>query len=286
MSINGMNEKIDLSGQVAFVTGGGRGLGRAFAQALASAGAAVAIIARSEDQLSATVRLIEGAGGRAVAYPADVTDQSAIERVVATIEQRLGPIDLLVNNAGVGGLTSGPLWEMDPEQWWRTMEINVRGPYLCARAVLPSMVARRAGRIVNISSSASVRVIPYISDYCASKAALNHLTRSLAFEIKDRGISVFSFSPGLVDTAAQDYVQQYAYKPLANYFRARFEGSGVTPAERSAQKLMFLASGKADALSGRYLSVNDDMIELVRLADEVQQDDLLIADWHRLSGTD
>ena len=197
----------------------------------------------------------------------------------------LGPIDLLVNNAGVGGLTSGPLWEMDPEQWWRTIEINVRGPYLCARAVLASMVARQAGRIVNISSGASVRVIPYITDYCASKAALNHLTNCLVFETKEYGISVFAYSPGLVGTDAQDYIQQYAYKPLANYFSARFEQGAATPAERSVQQFMFLASGRADALSGRYLSVNDDMIELVRLAAEVHQDDLLIADWHRLSGT-
>jgi len=286
LSIHDTDEKIDLSGQVAFVTGGGRGLGRAFAQGLASAGAAVAIIARSEDQLSATVSLIEAAGGRAVAYPADVTDQSAIERVVAAVEQRLGPINMLVNNTGTGSLPSGPLWEMDPEHWWRTMEVNVRGPYLCARAVLPGMVARRAGRIVNISSGASVRVIPYLTDYCASKAALNHLTKCLEFETRDYGISVFAYSPGLVATDAQDNIQQYGYKPLTNYFRARFEEGADTPIERSVQQFMFLASGKADALSGRLLSVYDDMTELVRLADEVGRDDLLIPDWHRLSGTD
>ncbi len=143
----------ELAGQVAIVTGGGRGIGRAIAQALAAAGASVAGVARSADQLAETVSSITSANGRAIALTADVMDQSAIEHAVAQTEQQLGPVDLLVNNAG-SLVAIGPLWEADPKEWWRDMEINLRGTFLCARAVLPSMVARRHGRIINTSAAA------------------------------------------------------------------------------------------------------------------------------------
>ena len=171
-------EKIDLNGRVAFVTGGGRGLGRNFARALARAGAAVAITARSKDQLDETIRLIEGVGGKIVVLPADVSDQDAVEQAVARTKQQFGPIDLLVNNAGVGG-PGAPEWEVDPGQWWRTIEINLRGPFLCIRAVLPGMIARRRGSIINLSSGAAHRLFPYLGAYSASKAALTHWTNQL-----------------------------------------------------------------------------------------------------------
>ena len=111
-----MCQGIDLTGQVAIVTGGGRGIGRAIALALAEAGASVAVVARTENQLAETVRLIEEAGGSAAAYPADVTDEGAIEKVVADVEQQVGPVDLLVSNAGHGGQIA-PLWEVEPDEW-------------------------------------------------------------------------------------------------------------------------------------------------------------------------
>lgn len=119
-------DKIDLNGQVALVTGGSRGLGQAYAQGLAAAGAAVAVTARSEEQLNETVKMIEEAGGRAIAIPADVTDQQAVERAVATVAQQLGPVDLLANSAGVPGPWTST-WEADPDEWWSTLNVNVRG---------------------------------------------------------------------------------------------------------------------------------------------------------------
>lgn len=271
-----INEKVDLSGQVALVTGGGRGLGRALAQALAAAGASVAVIARSEDQLSETVRLIEQAGGRAIALPADVSDQRAVEQVVAAIEQRLGPVDLLVNNAAVVGPANGPIWEIDPVQWWRAIEINLRGPFLCARAVLPSMVARRRGRIVNTTSIAVQT--PFNTAYHASKAALTHLTNCLAAETKEYGISVFAYMPGGIRTTLTEYLAESpdVHESLRNRFQAYFrEGWMSDTPERAVQGVMFLASGKADALSGRYISAWDDEAESLRRVDEIQRDDLL-----------
>ncbi|MBI3943182.1 MAG: SDR family NAD(P)-dependent oxidoreductase [Chloroflexi bacterium] len=143
-----------LNGQVAIVTGGGRGLGQAFAQALAAAGVKVAITARTGAQLDETVRLIEHAGGVVMAFTTDVTDRPAMKQVLATVEQQFGPLDILVNNAAV--ITPlGYDWEIDPDEWWRTLEINLRGPFECTHMVLPGMMARRKGRIINVTSGAA-----------------------------------------------------------------------------------------------------------------------------------
>jgi NAD(P)-dependent dehydrogenase (short-subunit alcohol dehydrogenase family) len=124
---------------VALVTGAGRGIGRTIALALAEAGVAVVALARSAHEVTETTALIDGIGGRAIGVIADVTDRSDVERAVQEALAILGPIDLLVNNAGVVG-PSTPLWETDPDEWWRALEINLRGPLLCARAVLPAMI--------------------------------------------------------------------------------------------------------------------------------------------------
>ena len=275
MTANADDDKADLSGQVALVTGGGRGLGRAFAQALAESGAAVAVIARSEDQLAETVKLIESAGGRAIAIPGDVSDQGDVEQAVSTTEQQLGPIDLLVNNAGVASAMALG-WEVDPNEWWRTLEINLRGPLLFARAVLPSMIARRNGRIINVSSGAAYNRIPYIGAYCASKAAITHWTNCLAGETQEYGVSVFAFTPGLVLTPAAKHIIESpdVPQPLAERFRAMFEDGLDTPIECSVEIFMFLASGEIDFLSGRCISVHDDEGELLRRVEEIQRDDL------------
>src|SRR5262249_47406851 len=155
---------------------------------------------RSADQLAQTVADITAAGGRSIAIPADVTDRSAIERAVARVERQLGPIDLLVNNAGVGG-PIGPLAESDPDEWWRCVEVNLKGPLLCSRAVLPGMLARRRGRIVNIASGAGTHPIPNLSAYVTSKTSLIRLTENLAAETEPSGVRVFAVQPGTVRTA-------------------------------------------------------------------------------------
>ena len=139
----------ELEGQVALVTGGGRGIGRLIARELADAGMRVAVAARSAGQVEETAREIDG-----LAVTADVSKQEDVEAMIATVERELGPIDLLVNNAGVGPSRTLP-WEEDPADWWHVFEINVLGAYLCSRAVLRGMVERGRGRIVNTGSGAS-----------------------------------------------------------------------------------------------------------------------------------
>jgi NAD(P)-dependent dehydrogenase (short-subunit alcohol dehydrogenase family) len=260
---------------VSLVPGGGRGLGRVFAQALAAAGAAVAVLARSADQVAQTVSLIEEAGGRALGLAVDVTDQQAVEQAVDRIHWQLGPIDALVNNAGVWG-PLGPLWTVDPQQWWRTLEINVRGGFLCARAVLPGMIARRQGRIVNIASHAGVFRWPQSSAYAISKAAIVKLTENLAAETKRAGIGVFTFHPGITTSGLTDDALAMDAPPgsPAAWIRQEVAAGRAVPPEHGAQVIVQLAAGRADVLSGRYLTVHDDLTALVDRAGEIQRDDL------------
>ena len=274
MSADPIHPLVDLTGQVALVTGGGRGLGRAFAIALAKAGAHVAVTARTAEPLAETVAMVERAGGRALAIPGDVSAPDAVAHVVRTAESQLGMVDILVNNAGAVG-PLGYDWEVDLEDWWRTFEINVRGPFLYARAVLPGMVKRQRGRIVNISTGAGFGRLPQMDAYCATKAALTQWTKCLAADIQGHGVTVFAFHPGMVRTSMLDHLTS---PDVPNAVQAVFhsllsQGRDV-PIERSAQMLLFLVSGRADALSGRFIRAQDNEEELVRRAEEIRRDDL------------
>ena len=274
MSADPSHPPVDLTGQVALVTGGGRGLGRAFAIALAKAGARVAVTARTAEPLAETVAMVGRAGGRALAIPGDVSAPDAVAHVVRTAESQLGMVDILVNNAGAVG-PLGYDWAVDLEDWWRTFEINVRAPFLCARAVLPGMVKRQRGRIVNISTGAGFGRLPQMDAYCATKAALTQWTKCLAADVQAHGVTVFAFHPGMVRTSMLDHLTS---PDVPNAVQATFhsllsQGRDV-PIERSAQMLLFLVSGRADALSGRFIRAQDNDEELVRRAEEIRRDDL------------
>lgn len=265
---------IDMTGQVALVTGSGRGIGRAIAHGLAAAGASVALLARSEDQLDESLGLINALGGRACAYPADVTNRDAIRRTIAAIERDLGPVDLLVNNAGIGG-PPGPAWGADPTEWWHCLEVNLLGPFNCCRLVLPGMVARRRGRVVNVASTSGTRAIPYLSAYSTSKAALIMLSENLAAEVAEFGVRVFAIQPGTVRTAMTEMaLRDEAAKTWLPWFVETFQEARDVPPEEAARLVLFLASGRADELSGRFFDVAEDAEAVVRRTAEVKAKDL------------
>lgn len=264
---------IRLDRQVALVTGGGRGIGRAIALALAGAGVAVAVCARSQDQLGETVRQIEGSGGRAQAFEADMGDRAAVERLVARVTEALGPLDVLVNNAGVGG-PEGGIAEADPDLWWHNLEINLRGPLYCAHAVLPAMLERGHGCIVNVASGTAHGSWPPASAYNVSKTALVRLTENLAAETRERGVAVFALDPGLVRTAMTEEALRSEVPSIAQAFQAMFDQGIDVPPERAARTVVFLASGRADALSGRFIAAEEDIEGLVRRAQEIVERDL------------
>jgi NAD(P)-dependent dehydrogenase (short-subunit alcohol dehydrogenase family) len=274
MTVDSFDLPIDLQGQVALITGGGRGIGRAFAQALAARGAAVAVTARSEAQIQETAHLIVAAGGRALALPGDVTDAPTVTHSVETVERHFGPIDILVNNAGI--ITPiGPLWELDPAAWWHTLDIHVRGSFLYAHAVLPSMIERRRGRIINITSGSGWHAVPYASAYCLSKAALSFLTGCLAGETQQYGIAVFSYAPGFVRSAMTEYLAESpeVERWFGDAFSRIFVDGADMPITKTIQGLLWLASGAADGLSGRNIGDADDIPDLVRRAAEIQPTD-------------
>jgi NAD(P)-dependent dehydrogenase (short-subunit alcohol dehydrogenase family) len=275
LSIDVRDSKIDLAGQVALVTGAGGGLGRAFALALARAGARVALTARTAEALAETAELVERGRRRALAIPGDVTAPLDVTRVVSTAEAQLGPIDILVNNAGVMGPV-GYDWHAEPEEWWRTFEVNVLGSFRCAREVLAGMVARRRGRIVNVSSGAAFNRLPRMAAYGATKAAVAQWTKILAEDTRAHGISVFAFHPGFVRTSMVMSLIESPDVPkeLGDMFRPLLDQERDTPIERCAQMLLFLVSGRADALSGRFIRAQDNEDELMRRAEEIQRNDL------------
>jgi NAD(P)-dependent dehydrogenase (short-subunit alcohol dehydrogenase family) len=256
--------------KVAVVTGGGRGLGRAFAQALAAAGYAIAVVARSEAELGETVALVQLSGGMASAFPADVIDGAAVDRAFTEVERALGPVELLVNNAGVVG-PLGPFAESDAAAWWRTLEVNLRGQILCAHRALPAMIARRRGRIINIASGGGATMLPYFSAYVTSKTALIRFSECLAYELKPHGVAVFAMGPGTVRTAMSKYsLNSPEGRTWLPWFRDIFDEGRDLPPERPAALLVALASGRADILSGRYVYPADDLDRMIEEAREIE----------------
>jgi NAD(P)-dependent dehydrogenase (short-subunit alcohol dehydrogenase family)/ferredoxin len=265
-----------LAGQVAIVTGAGRGIGRAIAQRLAIDGARVGLVSRSASQLAATAEAVRAAGGHCAEAAADVRDRDQVDAAVTGLAGALGPVDLLVNNAGVN-TSIGPVWEVDPDEWWSVVGTNLRGPFLCSRAVLPDMLARRRGRIVNIVSQATLRGAPYDTAYACSKTALIRFTDSLAAEVAQAGIRVFALSPGSVHTELTDGLRgSDAGKRWLGGNLARLT---FVPPELAADAVAFLAAGGGDGLSGRFFHVSNDVRALAASADSIAEHDLYQLRW-------
>jgi NAD(P)-dependent dehydrogenase (short-subunit alcohol dehydrogenase family) len=187
-----------LSAKVAIVTGGGTGIGRGVALALAHEGARVVVCGRRKEPLDEVVQTIWRAGGNAVAVQADVSREQDVELVLQTALETFDGVDILINNAGIGG--GAPIHEHNIADWDRIMAINLRGPFLMARAVLPTMRARRSGHIINISSESGLEYYPGDGAYGISKHALNALSEYIQRENQDLNIRVDSICPGMVVT--------------------------------------------------------------------------------------
>jgi len=260
--------------QVALVTGGGRGLGRIYAAALAKTGMRVAVASRNAGELNATVAVLKAFGAEALGIPTDVTDEAAVDNLVSTTEAKLGPIDLLVNGAGVSA-PFGPAWETDAKDWWRNIEVNLKGPMLCCHAVAKVMIPRRCGRIINIASAAGALGIPYMSAYVTAKTALIRYTEVLAAELRQHGVWVFAMTPGTVKTAmAEELLQSEAGKRWLPWFKKIFdEGRDDSPKAGEAL-VLYLAAGKADPLTGRFFSAPESPGNLLDKTAQILKGDL------------
>ncbi len=238
-----------LNGRTALITGGGRGIGAATARKLAQHGARVALAARSSAEIDAVAREI--GADRAIAIACDVADWGAVQALVGESEKRLGPIDILINNAGVID-PIGKLADSDPAAWARNIEINLTGAYYVVRAVLPGMLARRRGTIVDVSSGAAHRPLEGWSAYCAAKAGLKMLTEALSLETQGTGLRIFGLSPGTIDTEMQVKIRASGINPVSRIPRA-----DLTPADHPALAALYLCSEAAADLSGSEVSLRD-----------------------------
>jgi len=194
-----MNSITPLSGQVATVTGAGRGIGAAIAGKLASLGARVVLCGRTLSTLETTASAISAAGFQARAIACDVGHLESVEELAAAVERDFGRIDILVNNAGIGSF-AGPLHQMTPQAWEKLLNTNLRGVFYCVRSFAPMMIRAKSGHIVNISSLAGKNPLPNGAAYAASKWGLNGLSYSIAEELRGYGIRVSVVCPGSVDT--------------------------------------------------------------------------------------
>jgi NAD(P)-dependent dehydrogenase (short-subunit alcohol dehydrogenase family) len=239
-----------LEGQVAIVTGGARHIGAHYCRRLAAEGAAVAVADILDG--NAVAQEIKSAGGKAIALMVDVAKEEDTHRMAAETVQAFGRIDLLVNNAAIFiNIQRQPFFEISAEEWDRVAAVNIKGPFLCAKAVFPQMRQQRRGKIINISSSTVFWGTPNFLHYVASKAALVGMTRSLAREIGEYGICVNAIAPGLVEHEGQNAPPAVTAWQLKERSIKRLE----TP-EDLLGTLVFLASPDSDFMTGQTIVVD------------------------------
>jgi NAD(P)-dependent dehydrogenase (short-subunit alcohol dehydrogenase family) len=246
----------DLRGKTALITGGGRGIGRAVALMMGASGAGVVVMARGRDQIEATVRDIQAAGGQARAIAADIGRESDVRRLF----DEAGPIDILVNNAGIIEPIA-PVASAPPEAWLHDIEINLYGVFLTCHYALPAMLDAGWGRIVNVSSGAARGTTIGWSAYSAAKAGVEALTGVLAREVGDRGVHVNAVRPGIVDTDMQVEIRASSEEDFGADNLARFRGykerGQLRAPEDPARLIFWLLSPEAEHTNGEVLAIDD-----------------------------
>lgn len=253
-----------LQGRVALVTGGGRGIGKAAAIELAKRGAAVGLVARSQGEVEAAAAEIKQLGRQAHGFTADLGQPSATTALVEQVTSALGPINILVNNAGVAG-PFGTIWEIEPDEWERALLLNLAVPFRLAHAVLPHMIERGWGRIINVSSGAARNPMERAGAYSASKAGLDVLTRQLGIELDGTGVAAISLYPGVVDTVMQTTIREQPAdvvgQGMADRFRGYHESGRLQTPDRPGRLIAALAGEAGTRFNGQIVDMYTDEAE-------------------------
>ena len=248
----------DLRDKVAIVTGGSRGLGRAVSLSLAEAGARVVVASRSVERCTAVAGEISVAGGQAIAVELDAADPLKVRAMVDSVIGHWGQVDLLVNCAGINGKVA---WVVDyePAEWDRIIEVNLKGPFLCSQAVLPGMIGRRRGKIVNVAAGVMDERVDFgVAAYYASKAGLINFTRQLAAEVRRYGVFVNAIDPAGMDTPMSDEVlaAETASDEFSGTQTNRDPGKRLRRPEAIVPMVLFLLSEASDMMTGRLLQAS------------------------------
>ncbi|MFC1713926.1 SDR family NAD(P)-dependent oxidoreductase [Candidatus Poribacteria bacterium] len=269
---------MDLQGKVAVITGSGSGIGQSLAVGLAREGTKIVCCGRRESMLRKTVSLVEAEDGQALAIPTDVTKKDQIGEVISRVLSEFGGIDILINNAG-SFAAPDTLWECDPDMWWHDVEVNLRGTMLCCHAVLPHMMGKDAGIIINLSGGGAASPMTAGSGYGSSKAAVLRLTDTLARELKHENSSVlvFAVDPGFNRTAM---TENLATSPAASkwwsHIPARLGEDDETMRQKYVRIVADLIRMATPELSGRVFSAGVDMEQIAARAEEISEADLFV----------
>ena len=242
----------DLTGKVALVTGASRGIGAAAARALAGAGAKVALMARSSGPIEEIATEICSGGGSAIAVTGDVADWASVAKVVEAATVAFAPVDILVNNAGIVEPISR-IEDSDPAGWGQVIDVNLKGVYYGTRAVLPAMIERGSGTIINIGSGAAHNALEGWSHYCASKAAVLMMSEAVHKECHDKGVISLNLSPGTVATEMQVQIKASGINPVS-----QLDPSVHIPAEWVAKAIVWLSGPEGAALAGEEVKLRDE----------------------------
>ena len=228
--------------------------------------------------MAAVAGAITDQGGTARAYRVDLVDLDAVTRTLAKIERDLGPVGLLTNNAGAFSAI-GPIWTVDPAEWWSDVEVNVRGTFNCCRAVVPGMIERRRGRIINMTGGGTATSFPNGSGYATSKAGILRFTECLSDSLIDTGVLVFAMDPGLVRTRMTEYqLNSQAGRDYLPHLADTFAAGVSVPPERAAAMAVEIGTGRFDRIAGRLLMAARDDLDAL----EATMDDIVAKDFRSL----
>jgi len=250
-----------LQNRVAIITGGGRGLGRSVALAFGKEGAKVVVAARTREEIEHVAEELRSLRKDAIAIPADVSSEDQVNQMVRKALEAYSTIDILVNNAGARGPIA-PIHEISLAEWEQTVRVNLTAAFLCTKAVIPVMIKKKEGKIINVATTMTPR--PNLTPYMVAKAGLIHLTKQLSRELKDYNIQVNAIHPGVMDTQMQEEIRKAGAKAIGTDMFERLKEEGILhPPSEPAKLVLFLASRAADGITGEYLSFDDKEVKFL-----------------------